>query len=234
MSDTMKITEPQKTIVFCLPGNMYSKDFLISWSQVMIECVKRNINCVMAQGYASCVHFARAKVLGGNVLAGKNQAPFQGAVPYDYLMWIDSDIVFTPEDVFKLVDSPHDITCGLYIMEDGKNFPIVRKYDDEFFLKNGHYQMISGEEMMTEKERYINVDYSGMGWMCIKKGVVEKIQYPWFFHDKICLTDNIHDMCSEDVSFCKNLKHAGFDIYVDTTVVVGHQKLMTLGMNKKK
>jgi len=31
-------------------------------------------------------------------------------------------------------------------------------------------------------------------------------------------------MFSEDVSFCKNLKKAGFDIYVDLDIRVGHYK----------
>ena len=54
--------------------------------------------------------------LGGDVLAGPNQKPFQGKVDYDVIVWIDSDIIFTPEDVFKLLDSPHDVTAGVYMM----------------------------------------------------------------------------------------------------------------------
>jgi hypothetical protein len=34
--------------------------------------------------------------------------------------------------------------------------------------------------------------------------------------------------CSDDVAFCKNLKDAGFDIIVNTTIHVGHEKTLII------
>jgi len=36
------------------------------------------------------------------------------------------------------------------------------------------------------------------------------------------------DMCSEDVAFCKNLQDAGFDVVVNTTIRVGHEKTLII------
>ena len=38
----------------------------------------------------------------------------------------------------------------------------------------------------------------------------------------------IRDTCSEDISFCKNLKDAGFDVIVNTTLRVGHEKTLVI------
>jgi hypothetical protein len=59
--------------------------------------------------------------------------------------------------------------------------------------------------------------------MLIKKGVIEKIQYPWFESERLEHKQYI-DICSEDVSFCKKILKAGFEIYLDTTIRVGHLK----------
>jgi len=69
--------------------------------------------------------------------------------------------------------------------------------------------------------------YNGMGFMLIKKGVFESLQYPWFepIHQSI---KNLEDFTSEDVAFCLKAREKGFEIFVDPTVIVGHQKPMIL------
>ena len=105
-------------IVFCLPGKDYSREFLLSWSDLIMQAGAKGHNIMISQQYSSVVHFARAKCMGGDALKGPDQKPFQGAVDYDVMMWIDSDMVFKPEDFFKLLESPHDVTAGLYMMEN--------------------------------------------------------------------------------------------------------------------
>ena len=48
------------------------------------------------------VNFARCKCAGADVRRGKKQKPFDG-LPYDYMMWIDSDIIFNNESFEKLL-----------------------------------------------------------------------------------------------------------------------------------
>jgi hypothetical protein len=66
-----------------------------------------------------------------------------------------------------------------------------------------------------------------MGWMLIRKGVVEDTKYPWFWSD-LQRMDGVVEMNSEDVSFCRAIKDAGHPIYIDTKLRVGHQKKMIL------
>ena len=72
-------------------------------------------------------------------------------------------------------------------------------------LKNNNRLLINN--------RYLNVKYNGMGWMLIKKDVIEQLKYAWFYHN-LYEKDDYIEMFSNDVSFCKNLKKTGFDIYI--------------------
>ena len=71
-----------------------------------------------------------------------------------------------------------------------------------------------------------------MGLFACRKGVIEKLKYPYFSYplvemegkDGVMLTDT----CSEDVSFCKNLTDAGFEIIVNTSLRVGHEKTLVI------
>jgi hypothetical protein len=223
-------------IIFCLPGREYSREFLLSWSDLLVQTIKKGHEVLISQQHSSVVHFARAKCLGADVLKGATQKPFQGQIEYDCIMWIDSDIVFSPDDFFKLLDSPHDVTAGSYMMADLKNLCAVKNWDTEYFKTNGTFEFITPEMLKGVKdltdERYLKVAYCGMGWMMIKNGVIEKLDYPWFKSDVETFLgkegQTIVDLCSEDVSFCRALEKAGVQIMLDTTLRVGHLKPMII------
>ena len=209
-------------IIFCLPGKEYSREFLLCWTDLMMQIGAKGHNIMISQQYSSVVHFARAKCLGGDVLKGADQKPFQGKVDYDVMMWIDSDVVFKPGDFLALLESPHDVTAGLYLTEDMQSFPVVKDWNEDFFKKNGTFKFLRPDDIEGAPQ-YIPVAYAGMGWMMIRKGVVEDLKYPWFWSPLQTIGDLV-DMPSEDVAFCRALNASGHQVYVDTKVRVGHQK----------
>jgi hypothetical protein len=142
------------------------------------------------------------------------------------MMWIDSDIVFKPEDFFNLLESPHDVTSGLYMMEDLQHFAAVEEWNEEFFANKGTFKFLRPDDIIGGPQ-YKPVAYTGMGWMLIRKGVVESIKYPWFWGD-LQKVGPLTDMNSEDVAFCKAIQAAGHQIHVDTKIRVGHQKLLVI------
>ena len=219
-------------VIFCMPGRTYSREFLLGWTDLIMQASARGHQCMVSQQYTSCVHFARAKCLGGDVLKGPNQKPFQGQVDYDVMMWIDSDMVFRPDDFFALLESPHDVTAGLYMMENMQEFAAVKDWDKEHFAKHGSFKFLRPDDIAgaqdSDESRYQKVAYSGMGWMMIRKGVVEDLKYPWFYGPLEVINESVVEMNSEDVSFCKALEAAGHPIYVDTKVRVGHQKALVI------
>jgi hypothetical protein len=230
----------RKSIVLCVPGRTFSRRFLLCWTRLIAELIRQGYDFIISQDYSSVVHFARAKCLWANVLDGEDQKPFHGKFEYDAMVWIDSDIVFTPEDIFKLLESPHDFTSGLYMMENGTEFPVVETWDDDLFLANGSYKFMDVQRYKELKEagqQYIKCAYTGLGMTVIKRGVLEKIKYPWFYRPKyeIITTDKetgkekvVTDMMSEDVALCRNLVDVGVDLYCDVTIRVGHEKNLVL------
>lgn len=209
-------------VVFCLPGNSFSGKFLECWTDLFAYCINNNIKPIMSRKESCNIYYVRNMCLGADVSRGKDQKPFNGQVDYDYIMWIDSDIVFTPKQFQKLVDHNKDIISGVYMMDDGKHFATCKDWDEEYFKEHGQFKFLTLNDI-EEKEVLLEVSYSGMGFMLIKKGIFESMEYPWFkpIEKKI---GNMVDFTMEDVAFCLKAKEKGFKIYIDSTVRVGHEK----------
>lgn len=225
------MTLKDKSIIFCLPGNTYSGSFMLSFIELLSYISRQGATFKISQQYSSMVNYARCKCAGADVTKGKTQVPF-GGLEYDYMMWIDSDIRFNNETFQKLVDLDADIASGWYAQPGGDGAgglytPVVETMNDEFFKQHGTYQFLTTEDM-AEKTKPLKVDYIGFGWVLIKQGVFEKMEYPWFAPKLINIGEELQDVCSEDVAFCHDAKDAGFDIWLDPTCRVGHEKTLVI------
>jgi hypothetical protein len=225
---------PTKKIVFALPGDSFSSRFLISWTATLSKLWEtRKYDIIISPATGSFVPFVRMATLGLDVLRGQEQKPFDGQ-PFDVWITIDSDIVFTFEQIEKLIESTeeHPVVAGMYRMSDLVNYAFVKDWDETYFKANGTFQFIKPEEVAKWKEemdvKYFPVVYSGMGFMAIRKEVFDNIKYPYFDSDVMTITTEdgkvIRDICSEDVSFCKKITQAGYQIMVNTDIRVGHIK----------
>jgi GT2 family glycosyltransferase len=168
--------------------------------------------------------------LGGDSIQGIDQKPFQGKVNYDYIMWIDSDMVFTPDQFFKLLDHDKDIVSGIYKMQNNFHYATVENWDHDYFVKNGTYEFLN-EDTVKQKKDLFPVAYTGFGWMLIKNGVFESLEYPWFqptWKEYELNGKTIKEFTMEDVAFCDMIKDKGFKIWVDPKMIIGHEKMMVL------
>jgi GT2 family glycosyltransferase len=220
-----------KNIIFCLPGNTYSGSFMMNFIELLSYVSQQGATFKISQQYSSMVNFARCKCAGADVSKGKNQKPF-GGLKYDYMMWIDSDIIFNNDMFQKLVDADTDISSGWYTQpgtasDGGLYTPVVETMNDEYFKQHGAYQFLTMQDM-SKKSKPFKVDYIGFGWVLIKQGVFESIEYPWFAPKLMHIDDDIQDVCSEDVAFCHDVKDAGFEIWMDPTARVGHEKRLVI------
>lgn len=220
-------------VILALPGRTFSGTFLMNWSQTIMTLTKRGYDFVVTNEFSSFVPFSRMKTLGLDVLRGADQVPFGGEVEYDVWLTIDSDIVFTPEQVIELLEDTktYPVVSGLYRMQDMKHYACVKDWDLECFKKTGSFQFMKVGEPEKE-EKYIPVAYNGMGFFACRNGVIEKMAYPYFSYPLIEIEAEdgklLRDMCSEDVAFCKNINAAGFDVIVNTTLRVGHEKTLVI------
>ena len=205
-------------VIFCIPGNSFSNRFLKCWTNLTRELHKRGIEYELLSQYIPNVYQVRSLLLGADRKFGQYQEPWQGKKNYDNIMWIDSDQVFEPNDFFKLLEHDKDIVSGLYLRKPQGD--TLNDIPIEFACFNEDGKRLYTNEVNGELRK---VWSNGMGWMLIKKGVFEKIEYPWF--GPIIEGLGFH---GEDVSFQLRAKDVGFDSYVDTSIVVGHEKEVVL------
>ena len=223
-----------KQIVFCLPGRGVSITFLKAFVQLCFDLVQSGASIQISQDYSSMVNFARCKCLGANVLRGPDQIPWDGKLKYDYQLWIDSDIVFNSEKFFQLIldanpeeKKERDIVGGWYCTEDGKTTSVAHWLEEDDFRNNGGVMNHETLESISKRKQPFTVDYTGFGWLLIRKGVFEHegLPYPWFAPKmQVFESGEVQDMCGEDVSFCLDAKEAGFEIWCDPRIRVGHEK----------
>jgi hypothetical protein len=217
-------------VVLALPGKSFSGTFLMNWTQTVMSLSKKGYEVVVTNEYSSYVTYSRMKTLGLDVLRGADQVPFGGTLNYDIWLTIDSDIIFTPEQVIELIEDTkkYPVVSGLYRMQDRVHFATVQEWDVEYFKKYGSFEFMRD----LPADKYIPVAYSGMGFFACRRGVIEKLKYPYFSYPLVEIEAEdgkiLRDTCSEDVSFCKNLTDAGFEIMVNTDLHVGHEKTVVV------
>ena len=217
-------------VVLALPGKSFSGTFLMNWTQTVMSLSKKGYEVVVTNEYSSYVTYSRMKTLGLDVLRGADQVPFGGTLNYDVWLTIDSDILFTPEQVIELIEDTkkYPVVSGLYRMQDRVHFATVQEWDVEYFKRYGSFEFMRD----LPADKYVPVAYSGMGFFACRKGVIEKLKYPYFSYPLVEIEAEdgkiLRDTCSEDVSFCKNLTDAGFEIMVNTGLHVGHEKTLVV------
>jgi hypothetical protein len=138
-------------------------------------------------------------------------------------MFIDSDIRFDPEGIFKLIDADKDLIAGLYPV---KGYPIR-------YVVNGMPEPVM--EGNLEEVRHI-----GTGFMMIKRTVLEQMiakfpekkfrdsigvgkQYePFMFALFETSLDANGDYMSEDWFFCDVWRAMGGKVFAHKEIILNH------------
>lgn len=119
----------------------------------------------------------------------------------------------------------NEIVAGWYATEDGRTTSVAHWLEEEDFRRNGGVMNHETVESISKRRKPFTVDYTGFGWVLIKHGVFENLEYPWFAPKmQVFESGSVQDMCGEDVSFCLDAKEAGFEILCDPRIRVGHEK----------
>lgn len=161
--------------------------------------------------------------LGGDITRGRNQKPFNGRIDYDYLMWIDSDITFSNEQFQALLDHKLDIVSGIYVYTSQNDTLACGVWENKAYPSVEPDTLESLKNRNRNSKGLLEVDYCGFGFILIKKGVFESMQYPWF-RPLIFEIDEARDQMTDDLGWCYQIKEIGYNIYVDPEIRVKHEK----------
>jgi hypothetical protein len=210
---------PHVNIIIATPGHSMMSSYVRSLLALTDRLNQEKITWAWSSEYSSHVADAREMTLNGNNQNEINeQRPFKGTITYDKILWIDSDITFTPEDALTLIKSDKDIITGAYLLGSGE----VTVYPK--LLKQGY----SYQEVISMSEP-TKVSGCGFGFLAVKSGVFESMTRPWFQSVVVTNDDGFSfPMMGEDLSWCKRATDLGYDIWFDPTVRVTHNKMMKL------
>ena len=165
-----------------------------------------------------------------------------------HLLFVDADIGFVPEQVFRLIESGADVVAGIYpvkrvnwdkaaraLQSDRPNLPAASL---DYVLE------INDPDCAVVVNRFTRVRYAGTGFLMIRRHVLEKMcRHPayaplQFFrehsHDALagsanrfalfeCMIDpETGTYLSEDFAFCKRWTDIGGEIWADLESRLDH------------
>jgi hypothetical protein len=163
-----------------------------------------------------------------------------------HLLFIDADIGFTPQQVFRLIEAGHDVSAALYPIKRvnwekarravASNRPNVPAASLDYVLEINdpdHVEVVGG---------FTRVRYAGTGFLMIRRQVFEKMcaAYPTlqFFREHSldalagspnrfalfeCMIDpRTGTYLSEDFAFCKRWTDIGGEIWADLESKLDH------------
>jgi hypothetical protein len=146
----------------------------------------------------------------------------------DVHLSIDSDITFLAEDAKKICEQAmtHDIVCGLYVTRAGNQRPFPTSFIESDIEVT----------MGMEKDELHPVKWGATGFMATHRRVFEKLSeglpllhksngerafYP-FYQTMIVDHNDEKILLSEDYAFCQRAKDAGFGVWFNPGVRLGH------------
>lgn len=143
----------------------------------------------------------------------------------DYLLMVDTDIVFTPEDAVQLFKASKPIVGGFYLgvnLADNGTFPVALRQGED-----GAYWTISKEDV--PEKGCIEVDAVGMGFTLVRREVFEVLkpdhQMLFPFAETVVNGRGV----GEDIAFCLRAKQEGFQTWLCGDARVGHAKSLVIG-----
>lgn len=164
----------------------------------------------------------------------------------DFMLFIDADIQFRPEDILAMMTYEKDIICGPYPKKH-INWPMIisaikNNMDEPDYLEKlvGEY-VFSTLDSETKMEEIVRVAEAGTGLMLIKRSVFEKMAEA--FPENAYVSDHSRDIAngvekkmfayfrtgifdgrylSEDYYFCHKWREIGGDVWLFPWALTTH------------
>ena len=153
---------------------------------------------------------------------------------YDYVLWLDSDMVFNPDTLscmlqtittssFAIGDGKsyaegagrYQMLTGVYYMRKHPHSPVLYSVIDEPELKDGQVQK-KIETMTDIPDTLFEVEGCGFGCVLTSVPLLKKV---W---DKFGPAFTPYPWASEDMSFCYRVKQLDEKILCDPSIYLGH------------
>lgn len=209
-------------IVFCFTENNFSQAFLQCWTRTINYLYSQDLKFILGISLAENQVIAKNSCLGGRIDKGKSQKPFQEQIEYTHICFINSNMIWGPEALRELLLLEKDIVSAIYTGYNEKVINAVKKCDFSQLLNQKPLNFIEKESIKEEKD-LVEVEYTAMNFILIKRQVIETLEYPWFRCETFQLSDEISDILPEQFYFCKKVRENNFKIFIDPKIAIAAQ-----------
>ena len=158
------------------------------------------------------------ELISGTVIHDVRFAMAQMAIEckYDYILWIDSDMVFGSSVLYDLLEADKDIVSAVCFMRKAPYEPCI--YSKMRMGATLEEDQI--EKYLDYPEGVFEIEACGMA-MCLMKvivleDIITKVGQPFF------PVRSDHRTLGEDLSFCFNARRCGHKIWATSKPNVGH------------
>lgn len=201
-------TIPKVLIAYPSPGSAHG--ISESWMEAMFALRTNYAIIATAENKTnSIIYPSTASVSGMPWDAARNKcvsSMMEGE--YDYILFIDTDVIVPPDLIKRLTHHNLDIVGLSYKQKfPPHNFCAFKKSQDVHGLDTKIPIVPTGE--------LVEVDYIGTGCLLISRKVFQKMAFPWFKWTVDVTTPNGQ---SEDFYFCSKAQEAGFKIWWDSAL----------------
>lgn len=168
-----------------------------------LAMLKKTGECTLSMQMGSLIYTSR-----------NNLAQMAIQMDVDYVFWLDSDMVFEPDTLIRMMDTlqknDYDILTGLYFRRVPPYTPVL--FDKLDIRRN----ICSWSEFHEIPDEPFEVGGCGFGCVLMKTDVFYDVQTK---HGNMFapIANN-----GEDIAFCWRARDCGFKIYCDPSVICGH------------
>lgn len=155
----------------------------------------------------------------------------------EHLLFVDTDMLWHPDDVETLISKDVPIVSGLYLgIQDGKAFPVAHMWTSPGKMDTTDASGSSTRPMRREDltEELMEVAGVGMGFCLIRRDVIEEMLSKQSSHEhhscypfavgQMRMVSGHYLFLGEDITFCVRAWGFGFGSFLAPDVRVGHAK----------
>lgn len=173
---------------------------------VEIETFESIYNMFIPSNVITEIHFHRSYCID---IARTQIARMAMEKGFDYILWIDSDMVVPKNALESLLKRDKDIISGLASYKALDCTHVVAKRH----IKDFEYENLTIDEVFNSENEVIEVDGVGFGVTLTKVEIFKNIKYPYFVFT---------EAVGEDIDFSRKAINAGYKLYIDNQVLCGH------------
>jgi hypothetical protein len=159
----------------------------------------------------------------GSVLLNQREKLIEQAktINSDYVLWLDSDMVFPSTTALRLLNHEKDIVGCNYLKRTKPLKPVAYKNIEDW----------DSYLPLTVQEDLVEVEGVGMGCLLMKTEIFKKLEKPYFEFTYNKKSDN---WLGEDFNVLKKLREVGHQVYIDTllSTEIKHMGLYAYGTDK--